>query len=130
MTRIIGRDERIAEKNAAKTQFRRNSSRSGMRQPMLLHRVTRIRIAAEHPMQNPKAAQFRTRRRSRYMTLPYCKKLTEVALTLKAINEASARENPECGPSLPKRILQPWSQSVRLCEQYTRAFRQPPLRDL
>jgi len=42
MIRSIQPSERIAEKNAAKTQFRRNSCQPQMRQPTILQRVTRL----------------------------------------------------------------------------------------
>ena len=51
MIRTIKQDERIAEKNAAETQFRRNSSLSRKRQPTIFHGVTHLPIAAENPAQ-------------------------------------------------------------------------------
>ena len=51
MIRTIQQGERIAEKNAAKTQFRRNSCQPQTRQPTILQRVTRLWIAAENPSQ-------------------------------------------------------------------------------
>ena len=51
MIRTIQQGERIAEKNAAETQIRRNSSPSRKRQPTIFHGVTHLRIAAENPAQ-------------------------------------------------------------------------------
>ena len=89
MIRSIQQGERIAEKNAAETRIRRNSSPSRKLQPTIFHAVTHLRIAAENPAQTQIATQFRSRKPSRRMTLPYCKKLIEVALPLKAICPAS-----------------------------------------
>jgi putative DNA methylase len=57
-------------------------------------RIFELRRRIQHkPKCDPRiTTQFRTRKRTRRMTLPYRKKLIEVALPLKAINEASARE--------------------------------------
>ena len=51
MIRTIPQGERIAEKNAVKTQFRRNSCQPLTRQPAILQGVTHLWIAAENPSQ-------------------------------------------------------------------------------
>jgi hypothetical protein len=51
MIRTIQQGERIAEKNAAETQIRRNSPPSWKRQPTIFHGVTHLRIAAKNPAQ-------------------------------------------------------------------------------
>jgi hypothetical protein len=63
MIRTIQQGERIAEKNAAKTQFRRNSCQPQTQQPIILQRVTRLWIAAENPSPTQNATQFRSRKR-------------------------------------------------------------------
>ncbi len=49
MIRTVQHGGPIAEKNAAKTQFRRNTFRSQTRQPTICHEVTNWRIAAVNP---------------------------------------------------------------------------------
>ena len=52
MIRTIQQGERIAEKNAAETQIRRNSSPPRKRKQALLYKELRsLRIAAENPAQ-------------------------------------------------------------------------------
>jgi hypothetical protein len=57
MIRTTQLGERIAEKNAAETQFRRNSYQPHESQPTILQRVTNLRIAEENPSQTQITAE-------------------------------------------------------------------------